>query len=134
MHNKNFCPKCGHPAQHAHAFCTECGAQLAPAAPQEEPLAHTSPVLPPPAPLPAAPTRNRVTAGFLALFLGMFGVHKFYTKRYLEGVLYLIFFWTGIPYILGTLEGVSYLFFSNSQFERYVMQLFKQKNNPQAAQ
>ena len=40
----------------------------------------------------------------LALFLGNFGVHHFYLRRTGLGILYLCFFWTGIPALLGFIE------------------------------
>jgi TM2 domain-containing membrane protein YozV len=40
----------------------------------------------------------------LAFFLGDFGVHKFYLGRNTAGVFYLLFFWTGIPAILGFID------------------------------
>jgi TM2 domain-containing membrane protein YozV len=39
-----------------------------------------------------------------ALFLGCFGLHHFYLRRNGLGVLYLLFFWTGITAILGFIE------------------------------
>ena len=33
----------------------------------------------------------------LALFLGWCGGHRFHAKQYVLGVLYLVFFWTGMP-------------------------------------
>lgn len=40
----------------------------------------------------------------LALLLGGFGVHKFYAGHIGLGILYLLFFWTGIPAIVGFVE------------------------------
>lgn len=37
-------------------------------------------------------------------FLGGFGVHKFITGRTMQGVIYLLFFWTWIPGILAMAE------------------------------
>jgi TM2 domain-containing membrane protein YozV len=48
--------------------------------------------------------RDEVVGILLALFLGTFGVHHFYLRRTGLGVLYLIFFWSGIPSILGFIE------------------------------
>jgi TM2 domain-containing membrane protein YozV len=49
--------------------------------------------------------RKDEAIGFLfALFLGCFGVHHFYLRRNGLGVLYLVFFWTGITAILGFIE------------------------------
>src|SRR3984885_6048076 len=48
--------------------------------------------------------RDEVVGILLALFLGDFGVHHFYLRRTGLGILYLCFFWTGIPAILGLIE------------------------------
>jgi hypothetical protein len=48
--------------------------------------------------------RDEVVGILLALFLGDFGVHHFYLRRTGLGILYLCFFWTGIPAILGFIE------------------------------
>lgn len=41
---------------------------------------------------------NRHLYCWLALLLGNFGVHRFYTKQWLLGFIYLIFSWTFIPF------------------------------------
>ena len=48
--------------------------------------------------------RDEVVGILLALFLGSFGLHHFYLRRHALGVLYLCFFWTGIPAFLGFIE------------------------------
>lgn len=40
---------------------------------------------------------NRHKYCWMALFGGWFGLHRFYTKQYFLGAVYLLFFWTGIP-------------------------------------
>ena len=40
----------------------------------------------------------------LAFFLGGFGAHRFYLRQYGIGVLYLIFFWTGVPALIALIE------------------------------
>lgn len=45
------------------------------------------------------------TAGvLLALFLGGLGVHHFYMRSWIAGVVYLVFCWTFVPAILGLIE------------------------------
>lgn len=41
---------------------------------------------------------NKVIYILLALFLGSFGIHKFYAGKNMQGILHLIFCWTGIPH------------------------------------
>ncbi len=49
--------------------------------------------------------RKEETVGLLlALLLGCFGAHHFYLRRNGLGILYLLFFWTGITAILGVIE------------------------------
>jgi TM2 domain-containing membrane protein YozV len=48
--------------------------------------------------------RDEVVGILLALFLGVFGIHHFYLRRTGLGILYLCFFWTGFPAILGLIE------------------------------
>lgn len=51
-----------------------------------------------------AARRDEVVGILLALFLGTFGAHHFYLRRTGLGVLYVCFFWTGIPAIAGFIE------------------------------
>ena len=48
--------------------------------------------------------RDEVVGILLALFLGTFGAHHFYLRRTGLGILYCVFFWSGIPSILGFIE------------------------------
>lgn len=47
---------------------------------------------------------NKIAYVLLAFFLGGFGVHKFFAGKILQGVFYLIFFWTCIPAIIAFVE------------------------------
>jgi TM2 domain-containing membrane protein YozV len=62
--------------------------------------------------------RNKYVAALLAIFLGLFGVHKFYLGQKTAGIIYLIFFWTGIPEIIGFFEGIIYLFTGEENFNK----------------
>lgn len=71
----------------------------------------------------------RNIAILLALFLGGFGVHKFFLGRYKTGVIYLCFSFTFIPFILGFIDFVVLLLMSDKQFETKYLQT-EQENNP----
>lgn len=53
-------------------------------------------------------------AGILAILLGSFGLHKFFLGQWKSGLLYLIFFWTGVPGLLGVIDGVRLLMYSEN--------------------
>lgn len=48
--------------------------------------------------------KNKRTGYLLALFLGVFGAHLFYYKKYVRAILYLLFFWTYVPILLGWID------------------------------
>lgn len=52
-----------------------------------------------------------------AIFLGNFGVHKFASKQVGAGLLYLVFFWTGIPGVIGFIEGILAIFKENGEWD-----------------
>lgn len=66
---------------------------------------------------PSWPVRSKIAAGLLAIFLGTVGVHKFYLGRIGMGIIYILFSWTGIPSILGFIEGIVYLWTSDENFQ-----------------
>jgi len=62
--------------------------------------------------------RSRIAAALFAIFLGGLGLHKFYLGQAGLGVLYLVFFWTSIPAIIGLIEGIVLLLMSDAEFDR----------------
>lgn len=53
-------------------------------------------------------------------FLGGLGAHKFYMRKNLQGALYLIFSWTGIPALIALIEFFIYAFTSSEELrEKY---------------
>ena len=62
------------------------------------------------------PVRNRITAGVLAIVLGGLGIHKFYLGKIGQGILMLLFAWTGIPGIIGLIQGIIYLTEGDEEF------------------
>ncbi len=66
---------------------------------------------------PSWPVRNKLVAVLLAFLLGGLGIHKFYMNQIGMGVLYLLFFWTGIPALLGFIDGIMYLSADDEKFQ-----------------
>ena len=62
--------------------------------------------------------KSKLVAALLAFFLGGFGAHKFYIGKIGQGILYLIFSWTGIPAIIAFIEFILYLVVSDEEFNR----------------
>lgn len=93
------CDTCGKTIYVAAEICPFCGVRQAPAYGVFQPG-----------------KRSRVTAGLLAIILGDLGAHKFYLGQTGMGLLYLVFFWTYIPGIIGIVEGITYLTMSDEAF------------------
>ncbi|MBT2815208.1 TM2 domain-containing protein [Staphylococcus coagulans] len=49
---------------------------------------------------------NKWIYAVLAIVLGDLGVHKFYSHKIGLGILYVLFSWTGIPGVIGIIEGI----------------------------
>ena len=49
---------------------------------------------------------NKLVYILLALFLGGFGLHKFYSGNIIKGILYFVFSWTFIPALLGLFSAI----------------------------
>jgi TM2 domain-containing membrane protein YozV len=64
--------------------------------------------------------KERKTAAILAILVGGIGGHKFYMRQYGLGVLYLLFFWTFIPAIIGVIEGIMLFTQSDEKFQEKV--------------
>lgn len=130
---ENKCPQCGAPIDPGATECKFCGEKLAvqQAAQQvQQPqviYAQPQPqvVIQQAAPQqvyvsginPSWPIKSKVAAGILAILLGGIGVHKFYLGKVGMGILYLCFCWTGIPAILGLIEGIMYLCSNDENFQ-----------------
>jgi len=115
MSTKN-CPSCGAPVALDSTSCKYCGEALQTSQPQyqQPPQYHTPPQY---AQGPVYYNRkSKVVAGLLGIFLGGFGIHKFYLGRIGWGIVYLIFCWTYIPAIIGFIEGIVYLASNENNF------------------
>lgn len=112
---KKFCPNCGTPTQPIQAMCTKCGVSLVGGA--------------------TAGAKGKVPAGLLGIFLGAFGVHKFYLGYNKEGLIMLLVSLvggivtcgatSGIVSIIGLVEGIIYLTKTDEEFEQTYVQNHK---------
>ncbi len=102
-----YCINCGAEIDEKAEICPKCGVRV-----QPPPRARYYVV--------REGGKNQVLAGLLAIFLGWIGVHKFYLGRIGMGIVYVLFFWTTIPAIIGIIEGIIYLTMDPVEFsERY---------------
>ena len=63
------------------------------------------------------PRKSKVGAAILALLLGGIGAQRFYLGKPGVGVLCILFAWTGIPALVGFIEGLIILVESDTDFE-----------------
>lgn len=120
--NAEVCPDCGvnqrtrlegsHGERSAdEVYCVNCGelifkqAELCPECGVRQPSSGSD------------TNTDQVAAGILAILIGFIGAHKFYQGNTRNGVLYLCFFWTGIPAILGLVEGILMLVADEKEYE-----------------
>ena len=101
--DEKFCTDCGALIKARSEICPKCGVRQMP---------------PPGIFISTSPNgRSRLVAALLALFLGGFGLHKFYLGRVGWGIVYLLFCWTFLPAIVGFIEGILLLVMSDSEFD-----------------
>jgi TM2 domain-containing membrane protein YozV/ribosomal protein L40E len=101
--DEKYCTNCGSVISAKAEICPKCGVRQLP--------------LPGLIGRSTASGRNRIAAALFAIFLGGFGIHKFYLGRIWQGIFYLVFCWTFIPAIIGFIEGIIYLAMSEQSFE-----------------
>ena len=93
--NLVFCRDCGAKISKSAESCPSCGAKQ------------------------STDGRSKVAAGLLAIFLGGFGIHRFYLGQW-WGLFYLLFFWTAIPGLIAFIEGIVFLASSDHNWnEKY---------------
>jgi TM2 domain-containing membrane protein YozV len=91
--DEKFCYECGELIRIRAEICPKCGVR--------QPIVHATSGLP--------SGGNRLVATLFAMFLGGFGIHKFYLGQIGLGIVYLLFCWTFIPAIVGFIEGIIFL-------------------------
>ncbi len=96
--DESYCSSCGEVIKKEAEICPRCGVR------QKD--YHLS----------SDGEKSKLAAGLFGIFLGGLGVHKFYLGQIGMGVLYLCFFWTFIPFIIGFIEGILYLTMTDKAF------------------
>lgn len=125
---ENKCPQCGAPLDPGATECKFCGEKIATQQAaqsfqqaQPQPQVIIQQAVPQQVYVtginPSWPVKSKVAAGVLAILLGSLGIHKFYLGKIGMGVLYLLFCWTGIPAIVGLIEGIIYLCSNDENFQ-----------------
>jgi|688.fasta_scaffold673032_1 TM2 domain-containing membrane protein YozV len=117
----NFCRNCANPTSPGQAVCTGCGTAVGRSSSNGA----------------FKGSKQRTTAGVLAILLGWTGVHKFYLGRPLPGVILAVAFWIGLccgvfillplalclaTVVIGVIEGGIILGKTDGEFEREYVQ------------
>lgn len=99
------CSKCGKENGAKTKFCTGCGSAIAVIAPSSVQNGSVS-------------SKNKTTAGLLAIFLGGFGIHKFYLGYPVPGVIQIVATIISCGFLapIGMIEGILYLTKSDEEF------------------
>ena len=98
MNSTKFCFACGQSIDARAEICPKCGVR------QQEST--------------GTGKKSKLAAALLALFLGGFGVHKFYLGQIGWGFVYLLFCWTLIPAFIAFIEFILYLCTSDQDFSK----------------
>lgn len=91
-----YCTQCGAEVARENSFCEECGTEVSPTQSGTEGK-HSD--------------KDRTVAIALAIFFGLFGIHRFYVGQVKMGLLYLVGSTTGLTIILGFYD--AYKYYSN---------------------
>lgn len=68
--------------------------------------------------------KSQTLTVMLAVLGGAFGFHRFYLRKYISGVFYLLFFWTAIPSLISLVEMILIAFMSPSEWAKKYNQNF----------
>jgi TM2 domain-containing membrane protein YozV len=107
--DEKYCASCGSTIKKEAEICPNCGVR------QVSTPSYGGQTI-------APNGKNKLTAALLALFIGGFGVHKFYLGQNGVGVVYLLFCWTFIPALLALIDFIVLLGMSDKEFvQKYGM-------------
>ncbi len=60
---------------------------------------------------------NKIALVLITFFFGGLGGHKLYVKKFGQGIVYLLFSWTGIPSLIALIEFIMYLIKSEEDLQ-----------------
>ena len=101
---EKYCPECGKIIKRSAEICPKCGTRQTGGG--------------------GSSGKSRTTAALLALFLGGIGIHRFYIGDG-RAWLYLVFFWTLVPAIIGLVDAIKFFMMSDAEFKHYVARFSK---------
>ncbi|MFC1824885.1 NINE protein [Thermodesulfobacteriota bacterium] len=90
--DEKFCESCGEVIKIKAEICPKCGVRV-------------------------GKNVSKTALLLLTFFFGGIGIHKFYLRKYLQGILYILFFWTGIPALIALIEFIVYAFTSSEKLQ-----------------
>jgi TM2 domain-containing membrane protein YozV len=93
--DEKYCQECGSLILAKAEICPKCGVRQVVTSPSG---------------------RTRLAAALFALLLGWVGAHKFYLGKVGQGVMYVLFSWTFIPFVVSFIEGIVYLTMTDGDF------------------
>lgn len=99
---RDYCFNCGVKTDAEQILCVQCGVSLKRSAFADVPV--------------ISGKKDKLTTGLLALFLGCFGIHKFYLESWGWGIVYFLI--GPISFILGVIEGLIFLTMDKETFDR----------------
>ncbi|MFZ6800881.1 NINE protein [Undibacterium sp. Di24W] len=109
--DEKYCMDCGSLIKLKAEICPKCGVRQM-AAPVSSNIGAVAPN-----------GKSKIAAALFAIFLGWMGAHKFYLGSVGWGVVYLLFFWTGIPAFVSFIEFILLLTMSDEAFNQKYGQL-----------
>jgi len=95
-----FCASCGQQILEKAEICPACGVRVK-----------------------SANALSKVALLLITFFLGGMGGHKFYQKKYGQGALYFLFFWTYLPSLAALVEFIIYCTKSEDELQRQYPQV-----------